>query len=609
MTTLRVFLFLLLTSNSLFSFSAGDATQDDGGSPDPYSLDDLCPDGYSGEYSFGSSYTVTGSEIGDAKSSILASRPNTGDEVVGVQCTLLYGETQRCVGVALPSDECLDDGNPNTGVPNSSGNPNGPNSPDPTNPDPEGGGNPANPDPTNPDPEGGGNPANPDPTNPDPEGGNPDNSNPEPDSSCITGNADNPSTLDYNECTGRYIDNSIEGETEREQNERRCGIGQQMTTSGCKPIPDNCGYVNNQYGCWDNSQTNCGSYTNSLGQLVEGCFDPEYNIQDPDSNPTNPTDPNPTDPNPTDPNPTDPNPTDPNSEIDLSSITSRLDSINNSVRSSDSNNVNSVNRVNESIKQLHNESVSVLNEINNQLESNAQSDSNNVNIDYTSALDSIKNSIDTSSDKNETSLDKVIEAVKGLEDCPEGDTSDDCAEPLECPEGEHQEGNSCVITPIDCERGFIQDGKECKPAPDLDCSNSGPNGELYVFDRSSYSCVKKNDCDTSSADYLSCLKGFSSAPTTGFTAEDKQAVLDELELLKEEYTTLTDGFMAELSDKVSLTFSGSSASALFNNYQDIKGVQVNFGSKIFLEVLEYLPPIIIFLATLQAIYILLGNRK
>ena len=148
--------------------------------------------------------------------------------------------------------------------------------------------------------------------------------------------------------------------------------------------------------CEDYDSCPIGSSKNSVtGQCeTDDCPSGQYlhmgqclDIPEPptDPNPTDPTDPNPTDP--TDPNPTDPtdpNPTDP-ADIDLSSIESKLNNINQSIKNSDTNNVNKLNEVSNNIKKT-------------------------------------TDAVNSASDKNTESLKKIEDAINNLES-----DNDDCA--------------------------------------------------------------------------------------------------------------------------------------------------------------------------------------
>ena len=62
------------------------------------------------------------------------------------------------------------------------------------------------------------------------------------------------------------------GVSDKDQNEDQCGIGQVSTNSGCRPIPDNCGYVNGAYHCTGSPPSGCGTIGSSDGD-IDGCFE------------------------------------------------------------------------------------------------------------------------------------------------------------------------------------------------------------------------------------------------------------------------------------------------------------------------------------------------
>ena len=114
------------------------------------------------------------------------------------------------------------------------------------------------------------------------------------------------------------------------------------------------------------------------------------------------------------------------------------------------------------------------------------------------------------------------------------------------------------------------------------------------------------DCDPQDSDYLECLE-FSYSPDKFDLQGYANSSAAEYAAAKERYKAKLQEAIANIKDKLTVTSPGGNP--FFNDSQDVFGVPVDFGTARFQPVFEYLPALILFMASVSSALIILGGGR
>ena len=126
----------------------------------------------------------------------------------------------------------------------------------------------------------------------------------------------------------------------------------------------------------------------------------------------------------------------------------------------------------------------------------------------------------------------------------------------------------------------------------------------------------EGDCDSTEKDYLKCLEAYTKGtprqrrPNTFdvYTTEEKAVLQQQIDEKRQEYKDALEAAQQHLLDSIGFNGSGS-ANPFYSNAINVMGVNVDLGTAKWQDLFQFLPHIIIFMASLNAALVVFGGAK